>query len=145
LCVCDFVLNSHLFSGDLSRKSFEAPLLSEEVERTGLFNLPVFLRGKIMRILKNATRGVALGCFALAGSGAAYAGGWDTMGLGSLDLLYAPERFVAEKSLPMWTGTLIIKLQGQLSVEIRVLLFLEQTHQERRRISGIIREQLSLG
>ncbi|SDR34570.1 outer membrane protein transport protein [Pseudovibrio sp. Tun.PSC04-5.I4] len=52
-----------------------------------------------MGVLKSATRGVALGCFALAGSGAAFAGAWDTLGIGSLDLLYAPEDFVVESSV----------------------------------------------
>ncbi|KZL21581.1 Long-chain fatty acid transport protein precursor [Pseudovibrio axinellae] len=49
-----------------------------------------------MRFLKSATRGAVAGCFVMAGSGAAFAGGWDTMGVGTLDLLFAPERFVVE-------------------------------------------------
>lgn len=49
-----------------------------------------------MRVLKNAGRGLAAGCFVLAGSSAAFAGAWDTMGVGSLDLLFAPEKFVVE-------------------------------------------------
>jgi len=49
-----------------------------------------------MRVLKNAGRGLAAGCFVLAGSGSALAGAWDTMGVGSLDLLFAPEKFVVE-------------------------------------------------
>ncbi|KZL14809.1 Long-chain fatty acid transport protein precursor [Pseudovibrio sp. Ad37] len=49
-----------------------------------------------MRVLKNAGRGLAAGCFVLAGSSAAFAGAWDNMGVGSLDLLFAPEKFVVE-------------------------------------------------
>ncbi|MFS8182648.1 OmpP1/FadL family transporter [Pseudovibrio denitrificans] len=49
-----------------------------------------------MRVLKNAGRGLAAGCFVLAGSDSALAGAWDTMGVGSLDLLFAPEKFVVE-------------------------------------------------
>lgn len=49
-----------------------------------------------MRVLKNAGLGLAAGGFVLAGSGAAFAGAWDNMGVGSLDLLFAPEKFVVE-------------------------------------------------
>ncbi|EEA95989.1 OmpP1/FadL family transporter [Pseudovibrio sp. JE062] len=51
-----------------------------------------------MRVLKNAGRGLAAGCFVLAGSGSALAGAWDTLGIGSSELLFAPEEFVAESS-----------------------------------------------
>ncbi len=49
-----------------------------------------------MRVLKNAGLGLAVGGFVLAGSGAAFAGAWDKLGVGSLDLLFAPEDFVVE-------------------------------------------------
>lgn len=49
-----------------------------------------------MRVLKNVGLGLAAGGFVLAGSGAAFAGAWDNVGVGSLDLLFAPEKFVVE-------------------------------------------------
>ncbi|GHB30726.1 long-chain fatty acid transporter [Pseudovibrio japonicus] len=49
-----------------------------------------------MRVLKNAGLGLAAGSFVLAGSGAAFAGAWDNLGIGSLNLLFAPEKFVVE-------------------------------------------------
>ncbi|QUS54970.1 OmpP1/FadL family transporter [Pseudovibrio brasiliensis] len=52
-----------------------------------------------MRVLKNAGRGLAAGCFVLAGSGSALAGAWDTLGIGSSELLFAPEKFVVEGSV----------------------------------------------
>ena len=52
-----------------------------------------------MRVLKNAGRGLAAGCFVLAGSGVAFAGAWDTLGMGSSELLFAPESFVVEGSV----------------------------------------------
>ncbi len=52
-----------------------------------------------MRFLRNTGRGLAAGCFVLAGSGAAFAGAWDNMGIGSSELLFAPEDFVVEGSV----------------------------------------------
>ncbi|KZK80539.1 long-chain fatty acid outer membrane transporter [Pseudovibrio sp. Ad13] len=52
-----------------------------------------------MRVLKNAGRGLAAGCFVLAGSSATFAGAWDTLGIGSSELLFAPEEFVVEGSV----------------------------------------------
>ncbi len=49
-----------------------------------------------MRVLRNSALGAVAGSFVLAGSGAAFAGAWDAMGVGSLELLFAPEKFVVE-------------------------------------------------